>query len=315
MKKQSFITLLKFFIGWPLSIIALFFVFKLLFTQTGEVDLSSISVNYGSLLLSIVFFITYFFLRSTSWLKILHLQGHYPSFKTSAYFWGISELKRYVPGNIWSFVGRSVLFTNIGMTKKELFTAFLLEGEALTIASFVLSLFAVSFTTEQILFFPALSFLIYSGIFLSTVAFVFQKELLEPLTRKIPYIHHAISPFTWKSHLSLLFWNLLSFTFFALGYYFSISSIIILPFTKIVQISSFFVMAYVIGYLSFLTPSGLGVREGTIALGLVSFATKQLAGYAALLSRVVLIFSELIFTGIVYLLHKAGESDDKPKSR
>lgn len=292
-------------IGWPLSFIALFFVFRLLFTQTGEFDLSILTVNYVYLFLGILCFVIYFFFRCNSWLKILNLQGHFPSYKRASYYWGISELKRYVPGNVWSYVGRSVLFSRLGLTKKDLFVAFILEAETLVISSLILSLFAVSFTTKTLLPMPYLELFLYGGIVVSTGGFIFQKEIFDRLFKKIPLVHHIISPFSWKDHVGLIGWNVISFVFFALGYFFSVSATISLPLSQIVPLSSFFIMAYIAGYLSFLTPSGLGVREGTITLGLIPFATLQLAGYAALFSRVILILSELIFTAIVYGLHKA----------
>ncbi len=64
-----------------------------------------------------------------------------------------------------------------------------------------------------------------------------------------------------------------------------------------------YAIAWDIGFVSFITPSGLGIREGTIA-GLVALALPLPVGLGAilaLLSRVVSTVAELLCVSIAYL--------------
>ena len=65
------------------------------------------------------------------------------------------------------------------------------------------------------------------------------------------------------------------------------------------ELSAFFTFALLAGYLSFITPMGLGVREGIIILGLTKLTSIATAGFLSIFSRIVLIISELTFLAIV----------------
>jgi hypothetical protein len=58
----------------------------------------------------------------------------------TAYLWEFSEFKRYVPGNIWSFLSRVSLFENAGIDKKTTGMALLDEIQLIIISSGLISL-------------------------------------------------------------------------------------------------------------------------------------------------------------------------------
>jgi hypothetical protein len=93
-------------------------------------------------------------------------------------------------------------------------------------------------------------------------------------------------------------------TFFIFGVATLIASQAIFQFNiKIyVQLSAFFTFALLAGYLSFITPMGIGVREGIITLGLSKITSAATAGFLSIFSRIVLIISELIFLLIIIVL-------------
>ncbi|NPV09982.1 MAG: hypothetical protein HPY83_18715, partial [Anaerolineae bacterium] len=62
--------------------------------------------------------------------------------------------------------------------------------------------------------------------------------------------------------------------------------------------ASAFSASYVAGYLSLLTPSGLGVREGVLALLLAGVAGHGMAGIAALGGRLWLSLAELLMASL-----------------
>ena len=61
-------------------------------------------------------------------------------------------------------------------------------------------------------------------------------------------------------------------------------------------------MAWAIGFLVFLTPGGLGVREGALALLLAPFLPSPLPAVVALLARLWWTVAELISVAIAALL-------------
>jgi uncharacterized membrane protein YbhN (UPF0104 family) len=113
------ISILKFFIGWPLAIIAIIFLIRLFLPQFSSIQAKILRVNLLLIVLSLIFFLSYYFLRCYLWQKILEFKGYRIPLMKTAYLWEFSEFKRYVPGNIWSFLSRVSLFENAGVEKKN----------------------------------------------------------------------------------------------------------------------------------------------------------------------------------------------------
>jgi uncharacterized membrane protein YbhN (UPF0104 family) len=68
------------------------------------------------------------------------------------------------------------------------------------------------------------------------------------------------------------------------------------------RLSGAFAGAYAIGFLSLLTPSGLGVREGALVFFLSGAYPPAVVAVVALLSRLWLIAAELLCTAVVLVV-------------
>ena len=292
---NKLLSLIKFFIGWPLSIISLAFIFKVIIEKSSISIFQIKHIDVSLLIISVVCFLIYFSLRSLLWKKIIKEKGIAISSKENAYLWGISELKRYVPGNIWSFVSRSFLFEKKGLSKKEIAKCLLAEAEFIILASLILSIPAI-FLFVQDRYINSAIFALFSGLVLF---FVFNKKLYfsEKIQALLPYN-------SFESNFYLLITSFFSFLFFSLGTYFATISIIYLNLYYVVQYVSIFALSLLIGYLSFITPMGLGVREGVITFSLSRFTSVSLAGLSAIFSRLVFMISEILFIVFVFLWNK-----------
>jgi hypothetical protein len=71
-----------------------------------------------------------------------------------------------------------------------------------------------------------------------------------------------------------------------------------LPLAGVPYVAAAWVAAYVIGFLSLLTPSGLGVREGVIVLLLAAILPQPVAAVIAILARLWTIAGEAIAAGL-----------------
>src|SRR5260221_631351 len=143
--KNKTLEILKFVIGWPLTIIALIFIGKFIFPHIPEVLIAIRNLNIFILSLGILCLIIYFFIRCFFWQQMLLLKGGNISFKEMTWLWGSSEFHRYIPGNIWTFLGRTTNFAQKNISKTVTFALFLQEVEFIVISSVFLSLFAMSF--------------------------------------------------------------------------------------------------------------------------------------------------------------------------
>ena len=99
--------------------------------------------------------------------------------------------------------------------------------------------------------------------------------------------------------LFLVFWffNGLAF-FFLLKGLFTIQGSLLLSTIGIFAVSS------VIGLLSFITPAGLGVKEGALSFLLSLHMPLSIAIFASLLSRVCIILVEVLRLGVVVIIKR-----------
>ncbi len=299
---------LKFLIGWPLTIAAFFFIVKLIAPQAPALIASANQINISLFIHGILSFIIFYFLRSYVWHRLIRGLDYHIPFKKSAYLWAASELKRYIPGNIWSFLTRTVIFAQQGVKKKDIAKSLIIEGELFVLGSLIISILSLPFILD-------ISFASPLGIFaivllaLVIKVYIFNQRLLKFLPPKISatvgFICPSYKPLENASQVAL---SATALFFFGLGNYFVIGSLLPLHPQLVWQLTGFFVLAFLAGYLSIITPAGFGVREGIVIYGLSKIASLSAAGFAALFSRLVLIISELIFVALVWIWYETGRS-------
>lgn len=304
------ISTLKFFIGWPLSIVALFFLIKLSIPKFSIVQEKIYSANLIILFLAVILFIFYFLLRSFLWGMILNYKGHKISFKKTAYLWGFSEFKRYVPGNIWSFLSRVSLFADTGIDKKTVGLALLDEIQLIVVSSSLVSIFALPLILnatggqmKEVLAGSLVGIIAYCVI----IAYIYKRK-----TQKGNFLNNIYLP-NYSLNQKIILTVISMLTFFAFGFATFIACLSITNFNLILSLtlSSFFVFALLVGYLSFITPMGLGVREGVVTVGLSSIVSVSTAGFLSIFSRIILIISELTFLILILLWDKLIKEDSK----
>jgi glycosyltransferase 2 family protein len=294
---------LKFFIGWPLAIIALYFLIKLFLPQFSSIQSRIDNLNVTLLTLSMILFLLYHFSRSYLWKKIMEYKGFKLKFMENAYLWEFSEFKRYVPGNIWSFLSRFALFGNRGVDKKAIGLGLIDEIQLLIISCSLISLFCLPF-----LFSNSSTQLISTMriiLLLSIIAIVIFSVILSLVYKKRGYknfISNLFLPgYTLKQKLVLITIAIINFTIFGIANFIVCLSIFSFNPQLYLQLSAFFTFALLVGFLSFITPMGLGVREGIVTLGLSSIISAADAGFLSIFSRIILIITELLFVVIVFM--------------
>jgi hypothetical protein len=100
----------------------------------------------------------------------------------------------------------------------------------------------------------------------------------------------------------------LAYFIFGVGNYLVMISLFDVGFGQVFALSAFFTFALLVGYLTFITPMGLGIRELVVTLGLSSIMTSADAGAVSIFTRIILIISELSFLGLVFLWEKKARN-------
>ncbi len=279
-------------VGWVVSVLALGFVVRWLLRVDRSVWHSFSSLNLGWLAVSLAFFLVWFWLRFRVWEFIIHRHGYEHGRGQNLRMWTTTELLRYIPGNVWSFAGRYKGARAGGVERGATIQAIALEAGGLVAGAALVT--AVSAGGRWI-FVAGLLFILVMA---------YGPRLLQRLLRLVKQETPLISRL---ESLSILVgytgvWIVYGFAHVAL--FFAMRSTLgTISFGTAMSVS---VLAWLIGYITLITPMGLGVREATLAktLTLNSNIALSTAGAVALVSRVWMVVSELVFLGLVMVVSR-----------
>lgn len=303
---RSILSILKFLIGWPLSIIALYFIAKLISLNLKAI-LFQTHINASLLFTSILCFLAYFFFRAFAWQKILNASNHQVKLSRLAYLWELSELRRYIPGNIWSFLSRAVLFSKYNIPQKTMVKSLVIEAQQVIIGCVLVSLLGIQLISNSIFNIWNAQFenIILLLSFLLIVFYIFSPNVLNYFNKNYLAIFKKLLPQnSYKINFWIVFLSAVSYFFFGLGTYFSIASIVFLNPQLFLELTGFFTFSLLVGYLSFITPMGLGVREAVVTTGLSKLMNVSIAGFASVFSRIIFILAELLFLLFSFVYYK-----------
>lgn len=276
----------------------MYFAAHSLATQWGnfEARITHIQFGWQSIASATLLVLVTYGLLIEGWRRVLVAWDSHLPFSDAARIWFLSNLGKYVPGNIWSLTAMGV------MARRKGLSALAAAGSSVIMqtVSLATGTAIVMVTGAKLLGQPLLVGAAVAGL---VVLLLLAPRFLPPLASWVGgLIGRAIVPPSipatsiWTaavaSSLSWLFYGL-AFRLFVQGLLGSAPG----------EVSSYiaaYTAAYILGFISPIAPAGLGVRELTLAafmtqLGLASEADAALVAIAA---RLWLTIVELVPSGL-----------------
>lgn len=259
-----------------------------------------------SFFLGLISFVIY----SIAWYVLIQSENSSIRFVESNYMLAKGNLGKYIPGRVWQFVGRLYFFSNMGFPRGKIVMIAILEQYLLLVSAFVI--FVTCFLASPGLFeafhTPNLRYILTVGLIVGLVSLhpkniLFWTRLLAKFTHK-PFFEVSL-PFRrllTVISLYLIYWMItgLSLLFLARG---GVS----IPSNFILYIAGVNAIAYVVGYLSLVTPNGLGIREGILSYLLETVLFKGFGAMLSIASRLMLIACEIGYYFIAFVLYRFRE--------
>jgi uncharacterized membrane protein/uncharacterized membrane protein YbhN (UPF0104 family) len=280
---------LRFFLGIPITILAFLFIAKIFIDNRVVIYKALTSLDPLLFLLGIFFFSLFFAVKSFVWIEILRKRGYTPPKRTTIFRYSLAEVKRYIPGSIFAFFGRMNAMAD-NVPQKETLKGIGIEAVLLALSAAVISLPA--------LFYPLLK----AQQVNVTVLMIASIAIL--LLIAITTFFYSRARKTILSYFDSFLLFLLAWFFYALGCFFTAISITWINPVNLLFILSFFVLSWLAGYLLFVTPMGLGIRELVITGSLSFFIPASIASVIAILTRLTMVIGELFYLFISYVFHK-----------
>ncbi len=273
---------------YSISLIVIFFLIRYLWLNWSQLKTYEFTLNLWYILLSAILSFAFFIFSVYCWKKILIILGNKTSFRQSMKIKLLADLGRYVPGKVWIVFGRLSLGKRYGISRKQSFTGFVIETGINVIAAAIVSVLML-YSLQKSLFYyflfliPALLMLLHPRLFERLTNFGL--NLLNKGRIKVK--------FRFRHLLLLLVYYILLWLVIGLAFLFLIKSIVPVTFSSYFGITAIFAASWVIGFLSIITPGGLGVREASLSFFLSFYINPALAIVIALVSRVLLTLVEL----------------------
>ncbi|MEZ4835254.1 MAG: lysylphosphatidylglycerol synthase domain-containing protein [Caldilineaceae bacterium] len=257
-------------------------------------------IHAGWLLLSGILLVTSWFVEVSMWRTTLSWVGGRVDYAAAVRIWFASILVRYIPGNVWQPLGMTVLAQRAGV-RPEATVASIALYQAVNLLSVIpffagylllggdvgIDLAAIAPWLAGLAAIPLVIFLARPGWLLGLLNLALVRVGRSPLDVSLGS----------AQLLRLLLvavgdWLLWGASFAALTA--SLDGDVLAQGVRVGALLFFaYPIAYAVGYLSFLTPGGLAVREGTLALLLIPVLGAT-ATVAALLMRLWQVVLELL---------------------
>jgi hypothetical protein len=226
------------------------------------------------------------------WRFLLASLGGRLRWRRAAETWFLSNLMRYIPGNIWQFLGMVELAADDGVSRLTTFASIALHQALSTAVGIVLAALYFALAGQGAWLDAVRPFLLLVPLGL----LLCHPRLLEwtlnrlLLVLKRPAIQVTL---TWRQ-IGLVLVGYAG-VWLVMGSGFALLAAAITPITpqQFAALVATWAAAYVIGYLSLLTPGGLGVREGVMILLLAPLFPAPVPTMIALAARLWMIIGEV----------------------
>lgn len=282
-----------------LVIIAVFFLARAVVGGWSEVREYEWRFDFSYLALSVFLIFVYYAQQWGGWRLVMRSFGDPLSRSDSAAIWFASILGRYVPGNVAMIAGRVGLCRRRGIPARTTLASMVYENaliliSALLVAAATVPLWPPFEYKNYALLLAGLApvglAILHPAVFRRASDAMLRRVGREPLA--------ATLPFGRVMALVLYYvggWVLLGLAFAALA-----SSVAPVEFAEVALLVGGYAFAWEIGFLAFVTPSGLGVKEGVLFLILALVFPAPVAAAITVLSRLWQTLAEIAAAGAVW---------------
>jgi len=264
----------------------IFYLFKIDFLTIPVDELERWPIVFSLLLLFLGFLLAVW-----NWKYLLRLNGYNLGLSQCIYSVGMSVFAKYIPGKIWSSLGRASLVAQYGIPLQHavlvsihLQILFISSGLILGFVGLALSgkyglanlsMYVMVVILSIFVILPKFRRLLYR-----IIGKLFKKDI-EP-------IGLGICPL-----LKIMFLLFLQWGFWSLGFYF-LSRALVQNEMPVLSISFAFPLSVCLGILSVISPGGIGVREGVLvgALGIMGLSLSDSTNIS-LVSRIWFLIGEV----------------------
>jgi len=255
----------------------------------------------GWLAASGVVFLAFYVMQALAWWLLLRGFALHSPFPVAMSTWGKSILARYVPGNVFMFVGRAWMSHGQGLPVATVSAAMVYE-QALALCSALIAV-AVLFpfwetdrgaTGLSLLAIPLFIVLLHPRVFRPLSSWALRRLHREPLDVTLGF----------GAAMAMLWYYVAAWMVAGTGAWLLARATTGLGVGSLPLVIVAYALSFVVGMAAFIFPSGIGVREAVLTASLSRHLPSGVALAWALLLRLWVTAIELLFVGLAVLAER-----------
>ena len=263
-------------IGNIVTLLAVLFLVQKLFTLGLDLEAFHSKEGIFVLLLTVLIYVISTFFSSFPWKKLISIfETKKLPWKKVSYVYVKSNLLKYIPGNVFQYVGRNQLAVENQLSHANVLIASLLEILCIIASAIIFSLLICGKSTVHFVRqfgWKSIPLFVVLLLVLCCVGLVLWRKYKQKLQE---YMRLQLArfklPCTWGTMLLIIIFYLLIFTLQSIAFYavLNICAPNSLPIESMQVVMGAYVLSWLIGYITPGSPGGLGVRE-IVLLGMLS---------------------------------------------
>ncbi len=284
-------------IGYLFSMLLLACLARYLYVHWQRLAAYEFTFDPIYLALSLTLIVPTFFFPAFFWWRIIRDVLHAEvGWRVSVRLWYTSQLSRYLPGGVWNYFSRVYLFAGQGVPASQTALGLVLETVLSLMAQVLVFLLSLPFWLVQaapfywaLLVLPVGLLLIHPAVLRRMMGWVARlqgKTDLPPPDLQPRWLFTVLGGYVVGAIVG------------GSAFFFFVRALYPVPLYLWPILVGMVNLAHTIGFLALLAPSGLGVREATLALMLSWLLPGPVGVVAALASRLWLLSGELIGLGL-----------------
>ena len=261
-----------------------------------------LDLNWGVFAGSMLLYFAYKLTLASLWHYITWLDKasiRYPDAIT-AYLYSI--LGKYIPGKVFMLAARIPAYEEKGVPMRKVTVCFLLENVCTLLGAGFLFLISLFFFPNDLLkdyFFAVVIFVVVFFICINPKIINFFLRIAGKLMKK----NDMEIPFNYLQMIKVVLLFICNWLIVGTGFYMLICSIYPLPISQWLYVGGIFGLSAIIGILSIFAPSGIGVREGILILGLNLVMPNEYSVIISIVSRLWATIAELILILAAFIIN------------
>lgn len=279
------------------------FLIKYFVTNYNDIKNLDFKMDWKIFVLSMIFYFIYKITLASLWHYITYLNDASIKYKDALVCYLYSILGKYIPGKVFMLAARIPAYEKQGVKMRKVTVCFLLENVCTLLGAAFLFLLSLFFFPNDLLDkykFVTVALVIVFFICINPKIINWGLRIVGKIMKK----DDMEIPMTYPQMIKVVLLFIGNWLIVGIGFYMLVCSIYPVPISEALYCGGIYGLAAIIGILALFTPSGLGVREGIIALGLALVMPNEYIVIVSIISRLWATVAELILIFVAFVITK-----------